>query len=405
MFSLIKLSKAAKYSNKRTEAKNVSLNNFITTDNILQNKAGVTKATNLPPSNSAMPAYGNNDILVANIRPYLKKIWHSKQSGGCSADVLVFEVNKDFDPKFIFYSLFRDDFFSHMMKGAKGTKMPRGDKSQILDFLIPNFKLTAQQNISSVLSALDSKIELNNRINAELEAMAKTIYDYWFVQFDFPDKNGKPYKASGGKMVYNEELKREIPEGWEAKKLSEAVEIKYGKDHKNIAVGSIPVYGSGGIMRYADKAIYDNESILIPRKGTLSNLFYLNKPFWSVDTMFYTKIKIEHSGKYLFYFLHSLNLASLNAGTAVPSLTTEILNNLKIINPPFALLKNFDNTVTPMFEMKEQNTKENQQLAELHDWLLPMLMNGQVKVGEIEDKVELRMAAEPKGVYKKTKVR
>ncbi|MCP1386263.1 restriction endonuclease subunit S [Runella salmonicolor] len=245
---------------------------------------------------------------------------------------------------------------------------------------IPLPSLATQQKIASVLTALNAKIELNNRINTELEAMAKTLYDYWFVQFDFPNEAGKPYKSSGGTMVWNEELKREIPEGWEVKELWEVIEIKYGKDHKHLNFGSIPVFGSGGIMRYADKALYDYESILIPRKGTLSNLFYLNKPFWSVDTMFFSKMKIVHIGKFLFYFLHSLNLASLNAGTAVPSLTTEILNKLKIVIPSSNILKKFDTVLTPAFEMKEQVTKENQQLSELRDWLLPMLMNGQVKV-------------------------
>ena len=247
-----------------------------------------------------------------------------------------------------------------------------------LNLYLPEFE--NQKKIGDFLLLINDKITLNNRINTELEAMAKTLYDYWFVQFDFPNNEGKPYKSSGGKMVWSEDLKREIPVGWEVKDLSNVIEIKYGKDHKKLDFGSIPVYGSGGIMRYADKALYDKESILIPRKGTLSNLFYLNKPFWSVDTMFFSKMKIENIGKYLFYYLHSLNLASLNAGTAVPSLTTEILNQLKIAVPSSNILKGFDDILTPAFEMKEQNIKENQQLATLRDWLLPILMNGQVVV-------------------------
>ena len=120
---------------------------------------------------------------------------------------------------------------------------------------------------------------------------------------------------------------------WKTYKLSEVAEIKYGKDHKLLSDGDIPVFGSGGIMRYADKAIYDKESILIPRKGTLSNLFYLDKPFWSVDTMFYTKISEGTSGKFLYYLLKNLNLASMNVGSAVPSLTTEVLNKVEINLP------------------------------------------------------------------------
>jgi len=120
---------------------------------------------------------------------------------------------------------------------------------------------------------------------------------------------------------------------WKEYKLGDVAEIKYGKDHKHLVNGDIPVYGSGGIMRYADKALYESESILIPRKGTLSNLFYVNKPFWSVDTMFYTKIKSGFNVKYLYYYLKTLDLASMNVGSAVPSLTTEVLDRIEIKLP------------------------------------------------------------------------
>jgi type I restriction enzyme S subunit len=234
--------------------------------------------------------------------------------------------------------------------------------------------------IVQILSDLDSKIELNNRINAELEAMAKTLYDYWFVQFDFPDKNGKPYKTSGGKMVWNEELKREIPEGWEVKKFGDVVAIKNGRDHKHLNRGNYPVYGSGGVMRQCDTFLYDSESILIPRKGSLGNLFYINEPFWCVDTIFYTQMKFPQSCKYLFYITQNFNIAKMNTGTAVPSMTTEILNNLILIFPPSNILKSFDDILIPIFERKSKTKIENQKLTDLRDWLLPMLMNGQVKV-------------------------
>ena len=225
----IKLSNAVKYSNKRINVDEISFEDFVSTDNLLQNKLGKTNAVKLPALKGLMPGYANENILVGNIRPYLRKIWFADKKSGCSADVLVFEVNKLNHPKFIYYTLFRDDFFDHMMKGSKGTKMPRGDKTQILEFLIPDFDFADQQKIAKVLSDLDAKIELNNKINAELETMAKTLYDYWFVQFDFPDANEKPYKTSGGKMVWNEELKREIPDGWEVGNLKNIAKI--GRAH------------------------------------------------------------------------------------------------------------------------------------------------------------------------------
>jgi type I restriction enzyme S subunit len=149
---------------------------------------------------------------------------------------------------------------------------------------------------------------------------------------------------------------------WKTNKLSDIVEIKYGKDHKHLADGEIPLYGSGGIMRYVDTPLYEQESILIPRKGTLSNLFYLNKPFWSVDTMFYTKIKEGNSGKYLYYLLKSMNLASMNVGSAVPSLTTEVLNKVEINVPDEATQVEIAQILTSLDDKIELNLQMNQTL-------------------------------------------
>lgn len=149
---------------------------------------------------------------------------------------------------------------------------------------------------------------------------------------------------------------------WKTYKLSELVEIKYGKDHKHLADGEIPLYGSGGIMRYVDTPLYEQESILIPRKGTLSNLFYLNIPFWSVDTMFYTKIKAGNNGKYLYYLLKSMDLASMNVGSAVPSLTTEVLNKVEINVPDEATQIEIAQILTSLDDKIELNLQMNQTL-------------------------------------------
>lgn len=221
---------------------------------------------------------------------------------------------------------------------------------------------------------------MTNQINDNLEKIAKTLYDFWFVQFDFPDENGKPYKSSGGKMVWNEVLKRNIPEGWGYTELSDALMIKYGKDYKKLDEGSIPVYGSGGIMKYVDTSIYDKEAILIPRKGSIGNLFYVAEPFWSVDTMFFAIPLVQGSTLYYFHQLSKLKLETLNVGTAVPSLTTEVLNRIKLLVSDSDIMLKFNS-----FAFKNQNqisllNKQNQKLSSLRDWLLPMLMNGQVKV-------------------------
>lgn len=153
------------------------------------------------------------------------------------------------------------------MKATKGSKMPRGDKKHIMNF--PCIYLKNKIGIGSFLSSLDEKIALNRHINARLEQMAKRLYDYWFVQFDFPNSDGKPYKSSGRKMVYNAELKREISEEWEVKSFSDFFELGNGKDYRHLQSGKIPVYGSGGFMCGITDFLFDGESVLFPRKGTL----------------------------------------------------------------------------------------------------------------------------------------
>jgi type I restriction enzyme S subunit len=237
--------------------------------------------------------------------------------------------------------------------------------------MIENFEIKApeideQIEIASILSSLDDKIELNLQMNQTLEAMAQAIFKEWFVNFNFPGFDG--------------ELVDGLPKGWRMGKIKNVCEIKYGKDHKHLEEGKIPVYGSGGIMRYADQAIYNKHSILIPRKGTLSNLFYVSNPFWSVDTMFYTIIKSQYLQKYLFYLLKSLNLASRNVGSAVPSLTTEVLNKIEIVIPDDRTLKAFELLVSSFYSKMDENTNQIQTLTQIRDSLLPRLMTGKIEI-------------------------
>lgn len=170
---------------------------------------------------------------------------------------------------------------------------------------------------------------------------------------------------------------------WQLGRLSDLITVRYGKDHKKLADGIYPVYGSGGIMRYVEKPLYDKESVLIPRKGTLNNVMYVNKPFWSVDTMFFTEMKLPNVAKFVFHFVKSKDLASLNAGSAVPSMTTDILNAMELPIPDADTFYKFENIVAPLYQAMQQNTQESSKLAELRDSLLPRLMSGELDVSSI----------------------
>lgn len=279
---------------------------------------------------------------------------------------------------FLYYSLIAPLNQKNIEKFKVGSSQPKLPIYNINQLLVPKWSVEVQDKIVSILSAIDSKIENNNRINQELESMAKTIYDYWFLQFEFPNEDGKPYKSSGGKMVWNDELKREIPERWRNSSFSELLEIGNGKDHKKLVDGNVPVYGSGGVMRTVDMPIYNGESVLIPRKGTLNNIIYVNGAFWTVDTMFYTKMKKPNSAIFAYYSVKLYDFEKLNTGTGVPSMTSSIIYNLKVVIPPEEVLKSFDNYIQTIYKQMNKKEKENRELVSIRDFLLPLLMNGQV---------------------------
>jgi len=257
---------------------------------------------------------------------------------------------------------------------SSGTTVTGIKQSEFRKTLIVIPPIHEQKVISGTLSCLDKKIELNKRINDNLAEEAQAIYQNWFVNFE-PFSEQRFFITKEG----------EIPLGWQVGQLSDLVNVRYGKDHKKLSEGSIPVYGSGGIMRYVERALYDLESVLIPRKGSLGNVIYINEPFWSVDTMFFTEMKFPNIAKYIYHFTKEKDLVSMNAGSAVPSMTTEILNNLAIVIPPKDVLQQFENVISPLYVKMAENTKENAALSETRDALLPKLMSGEIDVSEISN--------------------
>lgn len=263
---------------------------------------------------------------------------------------------------------------------SKGSTIFRlyNDDIRNKEVFLPSIK--EQRGIVSVLSSIDRKIELNRAVNQNLEAMAKQLYDYWFVQFDFPNEEGKPYKSSGGEMVWNEKIKREIPIGWDNCTLKDFLTIKNGRDHKYLSEGLYPVYGSGGEMRRVNEYLYKGESVLMPRKGTLNNIMYVDESFWTVDTMFYSEMKVLNCAKYIFFAIKDIDFTRWDSGTGVPSMTASTLYNLPMIKPNIDLLKRFDKAITPIFYKMKQIRVEYKVLTKQRDELLPLLMNGQITI-------------------------
>lgn len=325
---------------------------------------------------------------------------------------------KGFSIDYIFYSLKLS--LKNLKKKSQGSQTKFLTMPLLTSIKLNEICLNDQQRIASVLSSLDDKIELNNRINAELEAMAKTLYDYWFVQFDFPDANGKPYKSSGGKMVYNEELKREIPEGWEVKSLYDIASFTNGlacqkyrpTDENYLRVIKIREMRDG----FSDNSEYvsstipksviiNNGDILFSWSASLEVMIWnggtggLNQHIFKVTSDKYPKLFVYF--QLLDYLAHFKKMAEMRK-TTMGHITIDHLKQSRIVVPSIPLIISLNNRLSPIFDKFGLNQQENQHLSSLRDWLLPMLMNGQVgfKEEHQEQVQTVSVAAEAKVDYK-----
>ena len=405
----MKLNDIAEFVTDKICSGSISLENYVTTDSLLQNKRGREAAQNLPPMQCALTHYKRGDVLVANIRPYLKKVWFADSEGGCSSDVLVFRAKIGHYPSFLYTALMQDVFFDYAMSGAKGSKMPRGDKDQIMRYELPTFTSLEEENIGNMMVDIMSKINANRQINDNLEAMAKQLYDYWFVQFDFPNEEGKPYKASGGAMVWNEKLKREIPQGWNDCVLGDYIgRITNGLNpRKNFVLGSgnnyyVTIRSLVGTTidwnncdRCDDEALSKINSrsqlqigdIIFSAIGTIGRTYYiLEKPTnWNISETSFTLRAKENVPNDFFYGMLRSNEIQIKAdkaamGSTLRCLVMDSLCSLQYIEIPSYMMKLFAAKVSPLYRQIHRNNKEIAELTKQRDELLPLLMNGQATV-------------------------
>ena len=363
---------------------------YLDTSSITENVISDTIIINIEDAPSrAQRRVKNNTIIYSTVRPRLKHygILNNPQTNFIvSTGFVTIDLKEQYkqiiDPRYLYLLLTQSTITEYIgnIADTAVSAYPSINPADIssLSFNFPSFDL--QKSVADIWENYDKKIVLNRQINQNLEAMAKQLYDYWFVQFDFPNEEGKPYKSSGGKMVWNEKLKREIPEGWDNCTLEYFLTIKNGRDHKHLAEGLYPVYGSGGEMRRVKESLYRGESVLMPRKGTLNNIMYIDEAFWTVDTMFYSEMKIPHCAKYIFFAIKDIDFTRWDSGTGVPSMTASTLYNLTMIKPNKDLLKRFDKTIAPIFYKMKQIKVECEELIKQRNELLPLLMNDQVSV-------------------------
>lgn len=404
------LADIAYYVTDRIDYTELDERTYVGIDNMVPNRGGVT-ASEYVPSVGQYIAFRAGDILIGNIRPYFKKVWLASFDGGCSPDVLCVRAKDGVSSLFLYAVLSQDNFFDYDVRGSKGSKMPRGDKNHIMAYPVP--EIQSKEEVGLIINSIYRKIQNNNAICADLDAMAKLLYDYWFVQFDFPDENGKPYKSTGGKMVCNDGLKREIPEGWDVCALNSKISLERGISYSsdNLVGGGIPMinlgcfaigggYKDGNLKSYngdypETKIIHPYDLILCltqqtsidPRKDVIGCSLLVPDVFLSDIVITQDMAKVVCSDELRYFLVQYINasyfhryITGFASGSNILHLDVNgILRHITVI-PPEGILKQYANLVKPMWEKRSECMSENRQLASLRDFLLPLLMNGQVTI-------------------------
>ena len=292
----------APFSGDRVSLMELSVENYVSTDTLLPNRAGRELANGLPPFQGNIPAYKCGDILISNIRPYLKKIWIADSYGGCSADVLIFRAEKDIDSKFLFYILSQDHFFEYMMGSSKGSKMPRGDKSVIEKYpvCIPA-AFTDQQHIADILTSCDEVIEQTEKAIAKYRDIKAGMLQDLFTRG--VDANGKLRpKPEDAPQLYKDSPLGKIPKEWEIKTIGDLFDVEIGGDlqkdcflsYKTVS-HQYPIYSNSlennGLYGYTTAPNYPAESITLTGRGSLGHAEHRKEPFDAIIRLVVLKVK------------------------------------------------------------------------------------------------------------------
>lgn len=293
----------------------------------------------------------------------------------------ILTANDENNTDYLYYNFNQINFEPHVT----GSAQPKLNKENLLNIDVFIHSHEEQQKIAQILSNLDRKIALNQQINHQLEKMAKTLYDYWFVQFDFPDENGKPYKSSGGEMVWCEELKREVPKGWGVTTLGEFAELYQPKtisEKEMVKHGEYLVYGANGVIGKYTEYNHSESVVTITCRGNTCGTLNITMPFsWITANAMVVKPKNNFfSIDFIYNLLMHSNINNTISGSAQPQITRTNLSPLNIITPSIDIVKKYSEFTEKLFNKKITNLLKIQRLIEYRDFLLPMLMNGQVEI-------------------------
>ncbi len=356
MMRTVLLRDICSYVSCKTPVEQIQLVDYVSTENLLQNKGGLSVANKLP--SGKVTAFQAGDVLVSNIRPYFKKIWLADRSGGASNDVLVFrKLNDNVCEKYLYYILADDRFFAFSTASASGSKMPRGDKTQIMNYPVNLPPLDQQKKIANIIGSLDEKIELNRRMNETLEQLGQALFRHYFA--DNPDaKNCKK------------------------RSLGEFFPVKTGKKDANFGTkdGKFPFFTCAQTISRAPSYSFDGSAILIAGNGDFNIKYYTGK----FEAYQRTYVLIPHNEELLgfLYFLMKKDLSLITGGSrgsVIKFITKGMIENYRVELPDDNDLAAFAPIFSELLALISHSNEQIQTLAALRDILLPKLISGEIE--------------------------
>ncbi len=385
---MCKLSDICEYGKGKTDVSSLTLKNYISTENMLPNKGGITLSANLPTVPQTQE-YVKGDILVSNIRPYFKKIWKATTNGGCSNDVLVFRAKKDTDPDFLYYVLADDSFFNYSMATSKGTKMPRGDKTAIMQYQVPAFELPIQHRIASILRSIDDKIEINNKINDNLYRLLLLSFknDYWDEATKHPEWQLISLGETTSRFGTGLNPRKNFVLG---RGNNYYVTIKNMGNNRIFLDDRCDKVDDEALVKIQNRSDLQVGDLLFSGIGTIGRVYLVDKPAsnWNTsESIFNLRPNSQVSSEFLYLLLLNADMQeyaiSLASGSVQKGIRMADLKRYTFALPLQEKMQALTDMWNPLIQKVKVNEYENDHLSELRDTLLPKLMSGELDVSSL----------------------
>lgn len=377
------LSSLCSYAKGKVSVDTLSKRNYVSTENMMPNKGGIVDAGALPSAQYTQQ-YIKDDILVSNIRPYFKKIWMADDDGGCSNDVLVFRADRGCDSTFLYYILANDAFFNYASATSKGTKMPRGDKTAIMQYKVPCFNYETQLRIGKLLRSIDDRIAVNKKINDNLEQQAQSYFQELFVD------NADPEWAIGtisdlGTVVGGSTPSKAKPEYYTESGIAWITpkDLSINKS-KFVSHGENDITELG--LKNSSAAIMPEGTVLFSSRAPIGYIAIAagevttNQGFKSVVP------KPEIGTPFVYFFLKNTLpvIEGMASGSTFKEVSGSTMKNVPAVIPDAETLAKFSDFCAPIFAQQRILEEQNQSLATLRDNLLPKLMSGEIDVSAVQ---------------------